>query len=380
MSQLARPVRVLAAFTLALGLLATMPCAFAAFVATTYNYYVAPHGSDANPGTENLPFKTIVRASRVALPGTTIHVAPGTYQGGFKTSMSGTAGARIYYVSSKPWGARIVPPATSKHRIAWENRGNYVDIVGFDVDGSPAHRGVKWTDGIYSAGSYVAIRNNRVHHMARELACTSAGGAGIGIDSYYRGVDSEVSGNTVHDIGPYHCRFMQGIYISTPGSARNNIVFNVGGAAIQLWHDANHVVVANNTVAGSTIGILVGGGDFYHTKGPNDYTMVHNNIVYDNKYGIWEQGATGTHNSYRSNLVFQNGVADWQLRNGLVHSGTIAQAPLFVKYGKNAWPDFRLQPGSPALGKGTLEHAAPNDITGKARPKAGAIDIGAFQH
>ena len=347
--------------------------------ATTFNYYVATNGDDANPGTADLPFQTILRASKVSLPGTTVHVAPGTYIGGFKTTMSGTEAQRIYYISSVPWGAKLVPPMASETKAGWDNRGNYVDIVGFEIDGSAARNGMKWTHGIYAAGSYVAIKNNVVHHIALDTPCNSTGGAGIGVDSYFRGVQAEVTGNTVHHIGPEGCRSVQGIHISTSGSARNNVVYNIGGAAIQMWHDANNVIVSNNTVAASTTGILVGGGDFYHTKGPNDFTAVHNNIVYDNNYGVSEQGETGTHNTYRNNLVFQSATADWQLRNGLTHSGTVAQAPQFVHYAKKGSVDFRLRSDSPAIGKGIEDTAAITDAAGKPRGKSAGIDIGAYQ-
>lgn len=343
-----------------------------------FHYYVAPHGSDANPGTAELPFGTILRASRNALPGTTIHVAPGTYTGGFKTVMSGTPGARIAYVSTNKWGARIVPPAMSENKIAWDNRGDYVDIVGFDVDGGATGRGVKWTQGIYVGGSYNVVRDNHVHHIALSAPCNSMGGSGIGIDSYYRGRDNDVIGNTVHDIGPQGCRFVQGIYISTIGSAQNNVVYGIGGAAIQMWHDATRVVVSHNTVSASMTGILVGSGDYYHGKGPNDFTRVHNNIVFDNQYGIVELGNTGTNNSYRNNLVYQNSIADWRLRSGSSHSGTVTAPPHFVRYGKRGNPDFRLLPHSPAIGKATAELATATDIAGKARPPR-RIDIGAYQ-
>jgi hypothetical protein len=346
---------------------------------TTYNYYVDTKGLDSNPGTAKQPFQTILRASKVALPGTTIHVMPGVYMGGFKTSMNGTEQQRIYYVSTVKWGARLVPPMTSDTKAGWDNRGNYVDIVGFDIDGSDARSGTKWTHGIYNGGSYNVIKSNRVRHIAQGIPCDGAGGAGIGVDSYYRGVRSSVIGNIVHDIGPTGCRFVHGIYISTSGSAKNNIVHNIGGAAIQMWHDANNVVISNNTVAASMTGILVGGGDFYHTRGPNDFTMVHNNIVYDNKYGISEQGETGINNTYRNNLVYQSSTSDWQLRNGLAHTGTIAQAPQFVRYQRRGTSDFRLRSTSPAIGKGTTEHAPLIDVVGKLRGKASGIDIGAYQ-
>lgn len=343
---------------------------------TTYNYYVAPHGSDSNPGTAQLPFQTIQRASRVALPGTTVHVAPGTYTGGFKTSMSGTESQRIYYISTRRWGARLVPPVYSETKAGWDNRGSYVDIVGFEVDGSEARNGIKWTHGIYNGGSFTTIKHNHVHHIALDSPCTGAGGAGIGVDSYYRGIKSDVIGNTVHHIGKPGCRFVQGIYISTSGSARYNLVHHIGGAAIQMWHDATNVTVNNNTVAASTTGILVGGGDFYHSKGPNDFTTVYNNIVYDNQYGISEQGSTGTNNSYRNNLVYLSSTADWQLRNGLSHTGTIARAPQFLQYSRKGPLDFRLRSDSPAIGKGVDEQAI--DLEAAARQRNSNPDLGAY--
>ena len=259
---------------------------------TQYHTYVAPDGSDYSDGTAAAPFRSIARAARTALPDTTIHVAPGVYEGGFRTSVNGSESGRIYFVSTVRWGALIVAPAGQGAGQAWDNRGDYIDIVGFHVDGS----GAGWTYGIYNGGSYGRIRNNLVHHIASNAGCTSAGGAGIGGDGYYRGVGTDMLGNLVHDIGPPGCRFFHGIYLSTSGSVKNNVVYRVAEGAIHLWHDAHDVVIANNTVTTSRTGIIVGGGDYYYRAGPNNNTIVANNIVYDNAIGIAEQGQTGTGN------------------------------------------------------------------------------------
>jgi hypothetical protein len=379
MDQFVRSPGTISAAVLGLAL-ALLPATSraAAPLTSNYNFYVAPEGSDSNMGTKTSPFKTIFRASNMAMPGTTIHVAAGTYVGGFKTSVSGDAGGRIVYVSTTKWGAKIVPPATSRGNVAWDNRGSYVDIVGFDIDGSGAYAGMKWLNGIYNGGSYSAIRNNHVHHIGEKATCASASMSGIGVDSYYHGVGSEVIGNAVHDIGPFGCKYAKGIYINTAGAVKNNIVYSIGGAAIQMWHDANKVIVANNTVANSGSGIVVGGGEYYHTKGPNDNTVVLNNIVYDNKYGVTEQGATGKNNSYKNNLVFQNG-SNWELRNGLTHQGTITAPPQFVRYAKAGTPDFHLLSSSPAIGKALPDHADAADFEGKPRRKGTGYDIGAYQ-
>ncbi|RXW02043.1 hypothetical protein CYQ14_15335, partial [Enterococcus faecalis] len=90
------------------------------------------------------------------------------------------------------------------------------------------------------------------------------------------------------------------IYVSTSGTIKNNVVYRVGSAAIHLWHDATNVKIINNPVSSSNFGIIVGGGDFYFTSAGANNVAVYNNIVYDNKYGISEQGKTGTGNSYKN--------------------------------------------------------------------------------
>lgn len=341
--------------------------------------YVSPRGSDNNPGTADRPFRSLSKAARAVRPGTTVYVAPGTYNGGFRTNASGRADARITYISTTKWGARIVPPPNSRNKVGWDNRGDYVDVIGFEIDGRSYQGGTRWTHGIYNGGSYDSIRNNHVHHIAQKIGCNSGGGAAIGIDSYYRGVKSDAIANLVHDIGPAGCHFVQGIYVSTSGSVKNNVIYRVAEAGIHLWHDANRVVITNNTVTESNTGIIVGGGNFYHTKGPNDHTLVYSNIVYDNKMGISEQGRTGKNNSYRNNLVYRNARFNWSLKNGLTHTGTVSSPPLFVGEDTNT-PNLKPSRSSPAVGQASPTHAASTDFEGRARNSQTGYDIGAYQH
>ena len=340
----------------------------------------ASTGNDSNPGTADQPFRTLARGVRDVAAGSTVYVAPGTYEGGIKTTASGSAGARIRYISTQPWGAKIVPPANSKNSKAWDNRGSYVNIDGFEVSGSNARAGTKWLSGIYNGGSFVKILRNHVFDIARNVGCTSAGGSGIGVDSYYEGKQSDVVGNIVHDIGPKGCRFIQGIYVSTSGSIKNNQVYRVAEAGIHLWHDARDVVVTNNTVAACNTGIVVGGGDFYHSSGGNDNTHVYSNIVYYNKMGISEQGKTGKGNTYRNNLVFKNSTYNFSLKNVLQHVNTVSSEPYFAGYGKNGFMDLRISRSSPAVGRGSDKFAESVDFNGQPRNHATGFDIGAYQH
>ncbi|KFI05872.1 hypothetical protein JN27_19315, partial [Massilia sp. BSC265] len=156
-----------------------------------------------------------MRAAQAVTPGTTVHVAPGTYFGGVRTSTHGTAEARIVFESTERGAARLVPPLDSRQPAAWDNRANYLDIVGFEIDGSQYQSGMKWLSGIYNGGSHNGIHHNRIHHIGNDVPCEAKGGAGIGIDSYYKGNQAEGNGNRVHDLGPRGCRYLHGIYIST---------------------------------------------------------------------------------------------------------------------------------------------------------------------
>jgi parallel beta-helix repeat protein len=348
--------------------------------AASHNLYVAPGGSDSNPGTASQPFRSLWRAARATRPGSKVFVAPGTYSGGFRTNNSGAPGERIVFVSTVKWGAKIVPPRDSPNKTAWDNRGSYVDIVGFEIDGSAYQGGTRWTHGIYSAGAYDSLRNNHIHHIALLNGCDHNGGAAIGVDSFYHGSNADVIANLVHDIGPAGCRFVQGIYVSTSGRIKNNVVYRVAEGGIHLWHDARNVIISNNTVTGSNTGIIVGGGNFYYAKGPNDNTMVYSNIVYDNRMGISEQGKTGLNNVYRNNLVYQNSSYNWRLNNGLQHAGTVSEAPMFVGSARSATPVLKLAAGSPAIGKASEAFAESTDFEGRPRNRQAGFDIGAYQH
>ncbi|CAN7769320.1 DUF1565 domain-containing protein [Paenibacillus sp. LjRoot153] len=355
--------------------------------AVTHIYVSDSSGNDSsNNGTLGSPYKTILKASQVAIPGTIVHVAPGTYTGGFQTTVSGTATDRIRYVSDTKWGAKIVPPAlqTPVTRFIWDNRGNYVDIEGFEVDGRLDKNGIstKALRGLYNAGSYSVIKNNYVHHIATTSDVCTNGGSGIISDAYYFGVNHSIIGNVIHDIGSTGCNYINGIYFLTSGTVKNNLVYNISGAAIQLWHDANHVDIANNTVFSSESGIMVGGGDYFHTTGPADYVNVSNNIVIDTNRGISEVGDVGSHNTYTNNLTYSNSTYNWNLNPtiGNTHTGTITADPQFVNYISTGGGDYHLTSTSPAIDAGASTHAPSTDLDGSPRPSGAGFDIGAYEY
>src|SRR5439155_496489 len=96
------------------------------------DFYVSTAGSNSSGnGSSSSPWATIAYASTKVGPGSTVHVAPGTYSGQFNTDASGTSSAYITYVSDTKWGAKIAGGSSS----TWSNHGAYVTIQGFDVTG-----------------------------------------------------------------------------------------------------------------------------------------------------------------------------------------------------------------------------------------------------
>lgn len=294
---------------------------FVAVHAWAGDYYVADYGSDESGiGSADQPWASIQRAADSVGPGSTIHVAPGVYTQPIVTQTSGTSDdvGRITFISDTPYGAQI----RNSEAAQWIDYGDYVDIVGFDISGADSPLG------ILVLGSYVRVLGNHVHDLCQNIAFDQDGCAGID-QGNYGAVGNETTNNLIHDIGPQGTQtvWAHGIYHAmSGGSIVYNVVYRVTGYGIHLWHAANQVTIANNTIAesgtlipaaGASMGgaILVGSGDD-GSSAPVDNCVVSNNVVYDNPgVGIREYGWVGANNSYVGNTVYNND-PDWMLITG----------------------------------------------------------------
>jgi len=342
------------------------------------NYYISPQGNDRNDGSLKHPWMTIEHAASWLQPGDTVHVFPGVYRGRIATTASGVADARITYISEQKWKAQIIGDVID--HSAWDNRGNYVDIVGFDVSGVGR-------TGLYNDGSHVRFIANHVHDIAgpTSVLCDN-GGAGI-FQGNYSGFDNDTIGNRVHDIGWTNASLcatsgsqVHGIYHANRGGhILNNLAYHNRAYGIHLWHAASDVVISGNTVFNNgSSGLVVGAGD--KPKGNQaDSCLVSNNIfAYNARYGFVESGNTGTHNRYIKNLSYENKLGPFQLQNGNVATDTIKADPQFMNYTGDSSGDYRLKPNSPALRSGSTDGAPADDFEGRPRSGSG-IDIGAYQ-
>jgi len=345
---------------------------------STYHLYVATTGSDSNTGTQAKPFKTITKAASVAKASTTVHVAAGTYNGNVSTKTSGSTSGKIRFVSDTKWGAKIVGTGSE---AMWTNNGNYVEINGFDITG-PGRLGV------LNYASNTLVANNHIHNLTLSAGCTGDGGAGV-VNATYGSTNGDMIGNVVHDIGkPGGCNGVQGLYSSnTGGKIMNNVVYRVSSFGIHLWHAASGTTIANNTVfangsAGMGGGIVIGVGDSPGGVLLNNVKVL-NNIVYNNPRGGIQQycysgsSCIGTGNVVSNNLVSGSSTNVGMLKGSA--TGTISGDPKFVSYSPTGTGDYRLQSGSPAVNKGIAAGAPTTDILGVARPKGGALDLGAYE-
>jgi hypothetical protein len=365
------------------------------------DFFVSTSGSDGSDGSAGHPWATISHAATVVGPGATVHVLAGTYRENVVTRCNGNASARIRFISECRWAARIAPSGSTSP--VWLNgqggtpplEGNYVDIIGFEIDGSAGSAAV----GIENLGSYARSLGNHVHHIPAPTGCTDGnGGAGID-DANYGAQDDDIVGNLVHDIGGASIGscvhgVIHGVYHSNlRGHVQNNVVYHVEGYGVHLWHAANNVVVTNNTVFNNGWfdgngyvggGIIIADGD---SPGGvvNDDTTVSNNIVYKNGgVGLYEYGAVGMSNRYLNNLIFGNG-DDAIFIYGASMNGVSAD-PLFVDFKPLGGGDYRLMTASPAVDVGTTACApstqgcAPAlDFAGGSRAVDPRIDLGAFE-
>jgi hypothetical protein len=406
-------------------------------------YYVATTGSNSNPGTQPRPWRTISYAAKRVKPGDTVLVAPGTYRENVLILTGGNANARIEFLSTVKWGARVIgvkhsfPNGALYATVAIY--ASYIDFVGFDVAAPYSLVGIQMDDGgVPENGSYNRIAGNRVHDVAggcklglcdhRYYPTPNTAGAGILIgSSRYRGHNNDVIENLVFDIGeplnPFNANLVHGIYIdnggefsySSPASyatkAQNNVIYRIEATGIQEYHCTSNNIVTYNTITDAGVaGIWVAGqavGGLAKRGCINRDSVVASNIVMHNG---WHPGCppayhgrcvnehdagggcgimtstTSSGGRFVNNLSFGNRCGykanDTFSIAGQRHtlSGNLVGVdPRFVKYLAGGGGNYHLRADSPAIDHGSSLDAPNTDLDGVRRPQGGGYDIGAYE-
>lgn len=349
-------------------------------------YYVRTDGSNSNTGLANTAggaWLTIQKAASILVAGDIVTVGNGTYTGNINTTTSGTSGNHITFQSATLYGAKIIPPGSAQSNLnGWRNTGQYVDVIGFEFDGTNDSPGLIWTTGFYQLGGNSLVKQIHAHHIAKTLAQpNSSGGAGIvaGDESFGgTNINNTVDKCWVHDIGPNNGAQVHGVYAAATGCVVTNcLIYAIQDAGINSWHWAKNLIIVNNTLFNTVEGLIIGSGDNGGTS-INANSIIRNNIVFDNvTYGINEQGTTGA-NTYTNNCVFQNGT-NWILQNGNTHSSDITANPSFINYIKAGGGNYHLASNSPCINTGTSLNAPALDLDLTVRPQSGLYDVGAYE-
>jgi hypothetical protein len=325
--------------------------------------FVAPYGSDLAPGTFAQPWRTLGHAVQAAQPGDDVKFLAGVY-GGY--------GIRTDWTAQGSSGAPITFDGGGHATIRGYNKivGSHLRVVGFSFRGptgpvdartaaNPAGEEVM----IWIAGGYVEVAHSEVTGSRWHAGIYVSGPGGVRIIADY-----------VHRNGAFGDRAQanidHGIYWGHGGGGviADSVIAGNLADGVQLYPDATHVVVEQNTIVGNgKSGILISGRAAHNV-------VVDNIIAGNRENSVRTYELTGRDNVAENNLVWHNGDGNiGRQAAGLTLRHNLRANPRFV--GPH---NFHLKCGSPALGKAVRTGASLlYDIDGVSRGRW--PDLGAYQ-
>jgi Right handed beta helix region/Protein of unknown function (DUF1565) len=343
---------------------------------TGETFYVSTTGSDSNPGSLDQPWKTVQHALDTLRAGQSALVRAGTYAENLRMTRDGTASEPIT-LSSYPGERAVLRPAGGRlnsYPIAIES-ASYFRLHGFVIE-----------DAIGQSSADVYFQSN-THHV--ELSGNEVrNSADQGIYSEGTTHHLQILANSIHDNGPSPLHRSHGIYLEGVDQlVANNVIYhNYHGNGIQVYPDANRVLIVQNTVvengdAGISGGINIGADG---STTVNNTKIVNNVVAFNVSRGIRSYFPPGTirgeGNQAYSNIGYANPDGDfstWQ-GGGIDYSwGNIVADPLLVD---RLGGDFHLRAGSPAIDAAFAFYSTLVDFDGHVRWRGPMPDIGAFEH
>ena len=278
-------------------------------------YYVSPSGNDGTGnGSQHRPWKTLCKAdasAQLGPNGTIIHIGVGQYTddqqgrcwnssaGIMMTTQNGTATQRIIWHSDTLYGAQF--------NGEWLVDSNYVDITGFEFNGS-----VKDVTGLIigccggadnpNVGNFVHVYKNRFENLAKGCHPSGTGPAAVQLNT--RSHDFLFDSNVVNNVGHWAggCSGSinagaHGVYIAGwRATVTNNLISGAAAYGIHAYHNSCQQNISNNTVVHNYVGgILLSAGpeSGESCNGAADYSTVNNNLVIRNGFGCGVKAPPG---------------------------------------------------------------------------------------
>jgi hypothetical protein len=373
---------------------------------TDQPFYVSPGGSDANPGTETEPWKTMAKAAATLQAGQTAIFEDGTYVETATTRFvnGGAAGAPITVKARNRFGAKLYYQGLADQSKLKVSGRPYVTIQGFDI--TQDRRGTTWADKLvecWAGADHCTVVGNRIHgamqtfktwnsaHVVLRgniLYDTEIGAGAFNAQSpsfrrnHIRGFtmdgiqtkggtrDARVVGNYVHTAatgGTVSGITLGGSSCGSTDTASCGVYDSSGyeGYKNVAWNN----VVVSEVVGGLPIGLLIQGCDgcgFFNNvvigaqngletrKGPGlatgwDWDVLTNNPRFENNIVV-----DCVYDATKFRDVQGTVVSDYNLYSNCpdppAEAHGVVGDPRFVDKSR----DWHLQPDSPAIGRGTV--------------------------
>jgi hypothetical protein len=267
-------------------------------------YYISPNGSDHNPGTLNLPWKTLGKAASMLEPGDIVYIRGGIYQEAVDFKGSGTSKLPIHilaYPGETPIidGNNYTIPSETGGALL-ELSGNYIYVSGLEVRYS-SYLGVLLSGshvtanrinchhslhgGMNENGDYTIIENSIVwSNDMQNYEGKNPAGDSTGLTAARNPLNAILRNNTVY--GNW------GIGLSTYEAdgtlLENNISYDNYGPNVYI-SDAQNIIFQNNFIY--TTGAMKGGGQIGIQTGDEKFSSANikiiNNIVYRTNHNLY---------------------------------------------------------------------------------------------
>lgn len=404
----------------------------AAPTAGAATYYVDDGGNDANPGTEALPWATLQRSAAAVVPGDSVLVRAGTYQGGHFTT-SGTANARIL-LAAFPGETPVVNADNPQNQNGINLEGaSFLTVRGFTVTGTTRAgiravncQGVEIRANVLAQNGRWGILTGFCDDLLIEDNQASRSAIEHGIYVSNSGDRPVIRGNTIFGNNANGIHMNGDVTLGGDGLISNalveaNLIFDngvAGGSGINCDGVQNSLIrnnlIFDSRASGISLYTIDGGGPSSGNRVLNNTVIV--GIPGNASAGRWalnvQDGATGTvlrnniffsHHSFRgavdicaaclAGLDSNNNAFEDRFTtdggNTLLtltqwRSATGGDAASFVAvpdalFASVAADDYRLAPASPALDAGAARADVPADLIGTPRPQGAAFDLGAYE-
>lgn len=275
------------------------------------NFYVATTGNDANPGTQNAPWRTIQKAANTVLPGSIVNVRGGIYQEAVTVNVSGSATGG--YITFQSYGSEkaiidgtgLSVPNADNALLLMQDR-SYLIFQNLTLRNYRSSQANRYPNGILIQGvsHHIELRNNLLHN----------------IETTYRGPFNETQGAGAHGI----------LVLGTSATAAiNNLVIDSNelrnlklgwSESLTLNGNVDGFSITNNIIHdNNNIGIDISGG-YDYVEIPDEVNAARNGVIRGNHvYNITSNGNPAYSPGYGAGGIYVDGGRNVTIEQNRIH-------------------------------------------------------------